>query len=255
MKFEILNVEHGFCAYAIAEDGGVLLFDCGHSATCRPSTYLLAQGKNTIHRLFVTNYDEDHIVDLPLLRKLFDINILTRNSSVNSSQLRDIKTPPLSSAMNTLINMIDTYTGNVSIGQLDLRGIQVQKFYNKYPTFTDTNNLSLLIFLDIGGVCFALTGDLERAGWIELLKNSQVCELLRRVNIFVASHHGRKNGYCSEVFNYCCPKYIIFSDGPVEYDTQEMAGVYGQHAIGGLYNGQERKVLTTRKDGNFVWNF
>ena len=30
MKFEILNVQHGFAAYAIAQDGSVLLFDCGH---------------------------------------------------------------------------------------------------------------------------------------------------------------------------------------------------------------------------------
>ena len=26
MRFEILNVEHGFCAYAVGSDGGVLLF-------------------------------------------------------------------------------------------------------------------------------------------------------------------------------------------------------------------------------------
>ena len=34
MKFEILNVEHGFAAYAIARDNSVLLFDCGYSSTC-----------------------------------------------------------------------------------------------------------------------------------------------------------------------------------------------------------------------------
>lgn len=255
MKFEILDVEHGFCAYAIAEDNSVLLFDCGHSTTCRPSTYLLAQGKRTIHRLFVTNYDEDHIADLPMLSESFKINILTRNPSLNSSQLRNLKTPPLSLAMNTLLDMIDNFSGVVSTAQLDLPGIQVQSFWNSYPIFTDTNNLSLLNFLHIGGICFALTGDLERAGWIELLKNSQVCELLRCVNVFVASHHGRESGYCREVFDYCTPQIVIMSDGPVQYDTQEMAGVYGQHAIGRFLNGQKRKVLTTRKDGRIFWEW
>ena len=56
MRFEILNVEHGFAAYAIAKDRSVFLFDCGHSATCKPSGYLWAQGIRVIRRLFVTNY-------------------------------------------------------------------------------------------------------------------------------------------------------------------------------------------------------
>ena len=63
MRFEILNVEHGFCAYAIGSDGGVLLFDCGHGSVNRPSTYLPDRGITNIHRFFVTNYDEDHISD------------------------------------------------------------------------------------------------------------------------------------------------------------------------------------------------
>ena len=39
MRFEILNVEHGFCAYAVGSDGGVLLFDCGHGSA-KPALYL-----------------------------------------------------------------------------------------------------------------------------------------------------------------------------------------------------------------------
>ena len=127
-------------------------------------------------------------------------------------------------------------------------------FYNNYPSFTDTNNLSLLIFLDIGNVSFVLPGDLEEQGWRQLLQNSDVCELLGRVNIFVASHHGRESGYCKEVFDYCSPRYVIMSDGPVQYGTQKMANVYGQHASGGLFKGQRRKVLSTRNDGNILWS-
>lgn len=253
MKFEILNVEHGFAAYAIARDDSVFLFDCGYSLTYRPSTYLGAQGIKVIRRLFVTNYDEDHIADLPMLRQCFEIEILTRNFSINSAQLRKLKTPPISPAMNELLEMIDSYTGIVSSGELEPSGIRVQTFHNNYPSFKETNDLSLLIFLDIGDVSFLLSGDLERPGWLELLKNPQVCALLGDVDIFVASHHGRESGYCKEVFNYCSPQFVIMSDGPVQYDTQKMSGIYGQHAIGGRFNGQIRKVLTTRNDGNLLW--
>ena len=96
MKFEILNVQHGFAAYAIAQDDSVLLFDCGHSPECRPSDYLESQGISVIRRLFVTNYDEDHIENLPALRQRFNIETLTRNTSLNSTQLRNLKEPPIS---------------------------------------------------------------------------------------------------------------------------------------------------------------
>ena len=259
MRFEILNVEHGFCAYAIGSDGGVLLFDCGHGKVHRPSTYLPARGITNIRRFFVTNYDEDHISDLLAIRHSLYIEVLTRNSSMTSGQIRSLKTPPISPAMNELLSMIDSFTGEVGPQQLEPAGLRVSFYCNDYPKFTDTNNLSLLTFLDIGGVSFGLGGDLERAGWLALLQKPQVQVLLRRVDVFVASHHGRESGYCPEVFDYCAPRLIVMSDGPIRHATQLMANTYAQHARGQLFtspSGQEtRKVVTTRKDGNIFWNW
>ena len=260
MKFVILNVQHGFAAYAIARDSRVLLFDCGYSSTCRPSDHLEAQDINVIHRLFVTNYDEDHIADLPTLRQRFYIEVLSRNTSVNSSQLRNMKELPISPAMNELLEMIDNFTGEVSSEQLETPGIQVQTFFNTYPSLSDTNNLSLLNFLEIGDLSFALPGDLEVQGWHQLLQRADIRELLERVDVFVASHHGRESGYCREVFDYCTPRLIVMSDGTIQHDTQKMASIYGQHATGDWFNHRQRgrewrKVLTTRNDGNIWWHF
>ncbi len=258
MRFEVLNVEHGFAAYAQANDGSVLLFDCGQSPTCRPSDYLPGRGIHAIRRFFVTNYDEDHIGDLPRLRERVAIEILTRNPSVTSAQLRSLKTPPISQAMRQLLEMIDGYTDEVASHQLEPQGLRVWTFHNSYPTFTDTNNLSLLSFLDVGAVSFVIPGDLERAGWLCLLGNPLVRILLRRINVFVASHHGRESGYCKEVFDHCAPSLVVMSDGEVEYDTQRMASVYGQHAGGQWCSGaggkEWRKVVTTRNDGNIWWD-
>ena len=156
MKFEILNVEHGFAAYALANDGSVLLFDCGHAPTCRPSDYLSAQGIRTIRRLFITHYDEDHIGDLPNVCRSLSVEVLTRNPSLTSAQLRSLKPPPISAAMKVLLAMIDSYTGDVSNERLEPSGIRVCTFYNTYPTIADTNNLSLLTFLNVGPVSFVL---------------------------------------------------------------------------------------------------
>lgn len=258
MRFEILNVEHGFCAYAQGNDGRVLLFDCGHADAMRPSVYLPGRGIHTIQRFFVTNYDEDHISDLLAVRRRLDIRVLTRNASMTSSQVRSLKAPPISPAMIELLGMIDTFTAEVSAEDLEPAGLRVWLYQNSYPTFTDTNNLSLLVFLDVGGVSFVLPGDLERAGWLELLKIPHVQGLLKRVRVFVASHHGREGGYCREVFDYCHPSLVVMSDGSIQHDTQRMAAVYAEHASGEIFNSggvpELRKVVTTRKDGNILWD-
>ena len=258
MRFEILNVEHGFCAYAQAVDGRVFLIDCGHSEANRPSTYLPARGIRSIQRLFITNYDEDHISDLPAVRQNLDIRVLTRNASLTSAQIRAMKLPPISSAMRELLGMVDSFTGQVAPADLEPEGLRAWVYHNTYPTFTDTNNLSLLVFLDVGDLSFVLPGDLERSGWLELLRNPNVQEHLRRVHVFIASHHGRESGYCREVFDYCSPSLVVVSDGPIEYMSQQMANTYAAHASGSRFTSggttEMRKVVTTRRDGNIFWD-
>ena len=166
-----------------------------------------------------------------------------------------MKASPISSAMKTLLEMIDGFTGEVSREQLEPPGIQVKTFWNDYSLFKDTNNLSLLTFLSVGGTIFALPGDLEKPGWLELLKKPDVRKLLGRVKVFVASHHGRESGYCRKVFDYCRPQLVVMSDAGIQYNTQEMANIYGQHASGNRFGGKWRKVITTRNDGNLWWRF
>ena len=249
MYFGILDVEHGFSAYAIAADGNVLLFDCGHSDTNSASTFLSNFGCKEIEQLFIMNYDEDHVSDLPNLRLLFPIKNLMCNKSTTSSDLFDMKYP-VSPAMSSAIDMRNTY---VVPAYARHEGIEVEVFCNSYPEFNDTNNLSLLVFLKMGSLSVVMPGDLEHKGWVELLKNHRVRYLLDGVTVFVASHHGRQNGYCKEVFDYCNPEVVVFSDGPIAHDTQRMAGIYGQHASGVTFNGESRYVLTTRNDGSIWW--
>lgn len=255
MRFEILDVEHGFCAYAIGHDRsqGALLFDCGSSSENRPSEVLPQQGISSIHGLFVTNYDEDHISDIVEVRSSFPIGKLWRNP-LTADQIRSLKTPPISPSMKELLDMVECYRGGVATPDRTPSGTSASVFYNSLNDFQDTNNLSLLTFLGIGHMTFAVAGDLAKPGWTKLLKNPEVQSELGRVDVFVASHHGREDGYCPEVFEYCAPKLIAVSDGPIEHSTQEMVNVYARHASGTWWNGSQRKVITTRRDGNLRWD-
>jgi len=90
-----------------------------------------------------------------------------------------------------------------------------------------------------------------------LLLNSDFCARLPEVNLFVASHHGRENGKCDELFRWFRPDLVVFSDGPKEHETQETTNWYRWRATGipdyslpsGLFGQPRRYVMTTRSDG------
>lgn len=257
MKVTVHDVGHGLCISLIHDNGNVMLWDCGHNDDNRPSVFLPQQGIDAVHSFFVTNYDEDHISDLPALRQSIAISNLVRNPSISADQLESLKqqSGPLSDAMGSMLNMIRSYTGDPVSPPSGFPGVQFQVFWNPYgSTFQDTNNISLVTSLRAGSLHMLIPGDVEVAGWKALLEQDSFLTELRTVNVFVASHHGRESGYYEDVFNYCHPEIIIFSDSPVQHATQEMAATYGTHASGASYLGEMRYVLSTRNDGSIYLN-
>jgi len=154
----------------------------------------------------------------------------------------------ITAAMQATIELHSNYIYDV-VDPPDFPGLEFACFHNNYPDFVDTNNLSLVSFVHYDGMGIVFSGDIEKAGWRELLKNISFREHLSRVNIFIASHHGRESGYCAAVFNYCQPDIIVISDKEIVYETQKQQ--YAQHASGLLWDGgpHRRYVLTTRSDG------
>ena len=249
MNVQIFDVEHGFCAYIVTDSGNVTLIDAGHNTLTdfHPSKYLMARGCTGIERLVVSNYDEDHLSDLPDLRKSLPIQILMRNGSISADELEKLKrsTGPLAPGMRSLLEMIRTYT--YAPPTIDWGGAAFTFFSNPYPTFTNTNDLSLVTFLDYNDVHMVFPGDLEKAGWRALLQKLDFRTALARVKLFVASHHGRESGYCPEVFDVCKPQLVFVSDEDIKYDTQDVD--YTRHASGMRFTNGMRYVLTTRADG------
>lgn len=257
MQITIFDVAHGSCAYIVADNGNTMLVDCADNAESgfNIASFLTAIGCKGVNRFFALNYDEDHLRGLPRLRAQHfrtPIHILHRNTSITPEQLRALKQQggPLGPGIIALLEMAANYTATVT-SPPGYPSTEFQVFWNSYPTFTDTNNLSLVLFVFYDGLCIVFPGDLETAGWSQLLEDPNFRTSLARVNVFVASHHGRESGYCREVFDICNPDIVIISDEEVKYDTQEHN--YGNHAKGIRWNQIDiRKVLTTRKDGTLT---
>jgi beta-lactamase superfamily II metal-dependent hydrolase len=94
---------------------------------------------------------------------------------------------------------------------------------------------------------------LEREGWLALLERPDFRARLADVTVMMASHHGRENGYCEEVFNFCRPQAVVISDKPIVHDTQltvpDYRAVVRHEGVVVRTTMKRRHVLTTRRDG------
>lgn len=251
MIIEIFDVEHGSCAVITSPEGKRLMIDCGHNSTKLwwPSIRYYSQ---QIEELVIGNYDEDHVSDLQDLMKNSAISYITHNASVSSADLSYLKAENgMGPGIARLRAWMKSVEGQVSAGAPNLGSMRHKYFYNNYPIdFDDENNLSVISFVEWSGFKIIFPGDLEEAGWKKLLRRSDFKSMLNHINVFVASHHGRKTGCCDEVFDICNPRIVVMSDRDKVFDSQETVSWYANRCQGIRYNGKQRNVFTTRSDGN-----
>ena len=262
MRLVIWDVQHGACAmvqHVLGQDGGRLaMIDSGSADDWRPSTYITKDlGRNRLDYLFITNADQDHMSDLQALWNAgIYTPVLYRNPSYTGEQMRQIKrqSGPLSADAEWYVSACSAFSLPLDEPfDQEMRGITATMFWNPYPTFTDTNNLSLVVFIKYGNFKILFPGDLEKAGWQALLQRADFRAELSGTEILVASHHGREDGYCADIFNYFTPSAVVISDKRIEHETQKTVPDYrkvvrdqGVRVSTTLKN---RHVLTTRRDG------
>ena len=257
MWVQIFDVEHGQCSLVTTDNGSRILVDCGHNTSTgwRPSEYLERIGVSSLDALFVTNFDEDHASDLPNLARKVAVPNLISNTSVTGPDLYRLKRRNgMGNGIAALAEMKSGY-GAPGVGTPVDFGVRWQVFYNLYPSeFDDENNLSLVLVMKAHGLTICFPGDMEIAGWKNLLGKPGFKQAMRDVNVLVASHHGRENGCCEELYEETglYPEATIISDAGKQYATQETVRWYEDRSRGFLLNGKPRSVITTRDDGNVV---
>lgn len=260
----IFDVEHGACAMLMPPVSSRLaMIDCGHnvSTNWRPSRYIRNELDRTIvNYLFLTNADQDHISDLNgLWENQINVETVYRNRTIDATYLRDLKQQngSLTDDLERYLAIDAYYNGPISepFDQF-MDGVTCSIFKNAYPDFLNTNDLSLAVFFKFSNFKILFPGDLEDASWRALLADPTFREELAGTTIFVASHHGRWNGYCAEIFEHFTPQAIVISDKPIVHDTQDFPDYrYVVDLEGVVVHGQRRRrhVLTTRRDGDIIF--
>src|SRR6266849_4016428 len=112
MEINIFDVEHGSCAAVISPTGHLLMIDCGHNASTDwcPSAWVAAR-RQPIDNLTITNFDEDHVTDLPNLRPW--VNAFTVNWNVTAAWVRRAKAGAfgMGRGIRALVDMMETSLG------------------------------------------------------------------------------------------------------------------------------------------------
>lgn len=262
MILRIWDVNHGACAMLHHQLNGaagrLAMIDSGSTSDWYPSTFIKRDlRRNCLDYLFITNADQDHMSDL---QGLWDAGVHTpvlyRNPSYTGEQMRQIKlkSGPLTNDAERYVSACSTF--NLPVDEpfsQHMGGITATMFWNPYPVFTDTNNLSLVIFIKYANFKILFPGDLEKAGWQALLQRADFRSELVGTDVLVASHHGRESGYCADIFNYFTPSAVVISDKPIEHETQKIVPDYRKvvrdQGVRVSTTMKDRHVLTTRRDG------
>lgn len=261
-QLTIFDVQHGGCALLKTVVDGltwVTMVDCGHMNNDRgrwfPGDYLRSQGIYTVDLLIISNLDEDHVSGLPnLLERGINIRHLFSNPTVQPWHIRDLKEQHgMGKGIDAVVGELlrrDTFAHIPS-----LPGVDFHCFWNPLAAFKDENNLSVVTTLDFGAGKVMFTGDMECAGFNHLLRtNAAIRDEVKKVDFFLAPHHGRANGICPDLFDLygCSPRLTIISDDYKQYDSQETDAWYRARTRGHPFKSKrdQRWVLSTRSDGN-----
>ena len=259
MRINIFDVGHGNCALVTCPNGARIMIDCGYRSDPGwfPSVTFAGQ---FIDLLVFSNLDEDHVNDLPYIWRNVSLGSIFSNPSVTAPALATMKSEHgMNEGVRHAHAILQSY-GTGLIGRpANIGLVGAWAYWNRYAwDFTDTNNLSLAVFVRYGAFTILFAGDLETAGWRTLLKSPYFRADLASVNVLVASHHGRANGQCEEVFNVCQPDAVVYSDDRRQFDSQDTDAWYRARTKGivdltsyrPFLGHGKRHVLTTRRDGS-----
>ncbi len=255
MQIEIFDVGHGHCSVVTAPNGTRLMLDCGtrwgDNDFWTPSLHYFGQGFPVLAPL---NLDEDHLADFGGMLKNCGVKTVFTNLSIGPREFIEMKSAGRGVGADAYLAWLSAPKSYGMAPSIDFGPVQIRAYNNAYGAqFKKSNDLSLAVFVQYGSFKILFAGDLENAGWCGLLANPSFVAELHDVSVFVASHHGRRNGCHEALFKLMAPAIIVISDDEKQHETQETHAWYHWRCTGiPVMQAPTRKrhVYTTRSDGN-----
>jgi len=261
MEIWLFDVDQGAAAFVRAPNGASMMIDCGRKDSLSPVLWVRENLLSDVDRasthpltkLVVTHPHDDHIEDIENLTQQLRPRIISRNLydwlEVENESGGDYEN------LRQWAKFQATYMSPV--GPVDWGGMEVSDFGLSVEEAKELNeakfinNSSIVTVLGLGGFKVVLPGDVERDGWLELLRREDVRTAVSGTDVFITSHHGHPSGYAAELYEIMgCPFFNVSSihgrDTSIEkaYSSEKCAK-------GVQWEGEKRYHFTTRADGTF----
>ncbi|MGJ8643773.1 MAG: ComEC/Rec2 family competence protein [Luteolibacter sp.] len=268
LKLTFLDVQHGSACHIETPTGQNIMFDLGtgdfdesQGGTSHSPLLYLYNTKN-IHKLdsvIITHPHADHISDINNFDLLSPTSLhcprhLTADFIKGENQSRD------QSKVSKYLEIVERYSGSFETGQSPLQapnhGCNQFDLFSCNPDSDNLNDHSTAAVISFAGTKFLLTGDTEKAGWEKLLSMPRFRQAATNIDILLASHHGRDNGFNEDLFELIGrPAIVIISDTAVGttsvtnkyYNKTNDTGWNVRNRSNG--DSERRYCLTTRGDG------
>jgi len=263
----VYDVQHGSASYMKTPVEKHIMFDLGTgSIKDRNLTFSpLLNLKNKwrvmqLDEVVITHPHRDHIDDIfnfdtlsPRIlhrpKHLTEADIRGDSRNASGEQKKIDKYLEIHNRYNTPVPAGENPTLAANNGNVEF------KFFTPTQCPRDNiNNHSIVTVVTYLGVKLLIPGDNEEKSWQDLLARKDFVEAIKGTTVMLASHHGRENGFCPDLFKIITPDLVIISDGP-EGTTSVTDKYYNATSVPGTQvwvrsvgEFQTRWVLTTRND-------
>ena len=256
LRILVHNVGHGLAVHLFTPNEQTIVVDLGASADHSPLAWLHQQ-TNEIDLLVVTHPHGDHISEINLVQN-FSVRQFHRPKWLTRDEILAANQASYAPTIDTYLSLSDGFpepildhdrVGNPSVSG----GVSLSVFYSSACDRTNINNHSAVLVVEYLGVRVVVPGDNEAESWQELLHNPEFVQATQGAAVFVASHHGRQNGFSEPLFDLITPQICIVSDGRVQ--STDARARYAAHASGwpvvhrSTGAVENRHCVTTRSDG------
>jgi beta-lactamase superfamily II metal-dependent hydrolase len=267
LRIILFDVEHGFCAFIRTPTGRILLIDCGKAPNFSPVEYIRQHELagtvpfygHQLTKLIVTHPHGDHIEDIERLMRDMPPAILHRERYNWGYVKGDKATPGSYKCLDTYSRWETTYGTSGAVEpdygmRFEIFGLGPNGAQAISASSNSTvNNSSLVIVATFTGTKhhpkFLFAGDMEEAGWAELLKNQNFRSSVAGVFFYFAAHHGHTSGFSTDLFKAMGKPLLNLVSVTSCDESHDDRYSSDDFSLGYRVEGEARKMLSTRCDG------
>ena len=217
----MLDVGQGDGIVIRSDSGNVYISDCGSSSVSMVGKYRLLpflkhKGYGRIKGIFISHLDEDHMNGIVELLKLapaekIEIEYLFLAEKVLETEedeevLKEIQ----DLAKTNGVKVVYLARGDkISDGKMSFLCLHPEGNGDKTE---NRNNQSLVLLLQYKDFEMLLTGDVEKAGELEIVRQ-EYFGVNRKLDVLKVAHHGSSGSSCEELLEVLQPKLSLISCG------------------------------------------